>query len=327
LGFEERCLTIPSQLAEAGYRSRRAVCLEYGTNRDENAVNRPALNECLRRIASSVEVIQIDSLESATEIQSILGGTVGTEMPLGITFDVSVASNRSIFRVLGVLLSTDCCLRLLYSEAKVYHPTKEEYALDSVRWTKDESFGIEHGVGEVAVSPEWPGRHLDPLPNTVIVFPSFKPDRARAAIHLVDPALLARPRNAVRWLLGVPHLHEDSWRLEAMRTINEIEPDMPQREVSTFDYKDCLSILEQIYLSAQDSSNISLAPFGSKMQALAGCIFCHIHPDVRVIFASPKSYNASQYSNGVKATWEIDFGRLVTLMENLQSVGQLVIEE
>jgi hypothetical protein len=127
--------------------------------------------------------------------------------------------------------------------------------------------------------------------------------------------------------LGLPHLHEDLWRLEAMRMINEIGLDMPQHEVSTFDYKECLSILEQIYLAAQDSSNISLAPFGSKMQALAGCIFCQIHPDIRVIFASPKSYNASQYSNGVKATWEIDFGRLVTLMENLQRVGQLVIEE
>ena len=327
LGFEDRCLTIPSQLAEAGYRSRRAVCLEYATNRDENAVNRPALNESLRQIASSIQVIQIDSLESATEIQSILSGSIDAKMPVGIAFDVSVASNRSIFRVLGVLLSTDCCLRLLYSEAKAYHPTKEEYALDPARWTKDESFGIEHGVGEVAVSPEWPGRHLDPLPNTVIVFPSFKPDRARAAINLVDPALLTRPRNAVRWLLGVPHLPEDSWRLEAMRAINEIGLDMPQHEISTFDYKDCLSTLEQIYFASQDSSNISLVPFGSKMQALAGCLFCQIHPDVRVIFASPKSYNASQYSNGVKATWEIDFGRLETLMENLQRVGQLVIEE
>jgi hypothetical protein len=327
LGFEERCLTIPSQLAEGGYRARRAAYLEYGTNRDENSVNRPALKECLKRIARTVEVIQIDSLESAAEIRSILGGGFDTEELKRVTFDMSVASNRCVFRILGVLLSADCNLRLLYSEAKVYHPTKEEYARDPGRWSRDESFGIERGVSEVAASPEYPGRHLDPLPNSIIVFPSFKPDRARAAINLVDPALLTRPLNAVKWLLGVPHLPGDSWRLEAMRAINEISSDMPQFEVSTFDYKECLAILEQTYLTAQDSSNISLAPFGSKMQALAACLFCHLHPDVRVIFASPKRYDASQYSKGAKAMWEIDLGRVTALMGQLQRVGQIIIED
>ena len=112
-----------------------------------------------------------------------------------------------------------------------------------------------------------------------------------------------------------------------MRAINEIGADMPQFEVSTFEYKDSLAILEQAYRSSQDSSNVSLAPFGSKMQALAGCIFCHLHPDVRVIFASPKSYDASQYSKGVKATWEIDFGRVVVLVGQLRRVGQIIIED
>jgi hypothetical protein len=224
-------------------------------------------------------------------------------------------------------LSTGCNLRLLYSEASVYHPTKEEYAADPGRWSRDEGFGIEHGVSEVAAGHEYPGRHLDPLPNSIIVFPSFKPDRARAAINLVDPALLTRPRQAVKWLLGVPHLPEDSWRLEAMRAINEVGPDAPQFEVSTFDYKESLATLEQAYLSSQDSNNVSLAPFGSKMQALAGCIFCHLHPDVRVIFASPKSYDASLYSKGVKAAWEIDFGPISTMIGHLQRVGQIVIED
>ncbi len=107
-----------------------------------------------------------------------------------------------------------------------------------------------------------------------------------------------------------------------MRAINEVGPDVPQFEVSTFDYKESLAALEQAYLSSQDSSNVSLAPFGSKMQALAGCIFCHLHPDIRVIFASPKSYDASQYSKGVKATWEIDFESVSELIGQLHRVGQ-----
>jgi len=96
--------------------------------------------------------------------------------------------------------------------------------------------------------------------------------------------------------------------------------------VSAFDYKECLAALEQTYLSAQDSSNITLAPFGSKMQALAACLFCHLHPDER-IFASPKRYDASQYSKGAKATWQIDLGPVTALTGELQRVGQIVVED
>ncbi|MGO9270591.1 MAG: hypothetical protein ACLQOO_10120 [Terriglobia bacterium] len=190
LGFEGRCLAIPSQLAEGKYRANRAVYFEYSTNRDDNTVNRPALEGALGRIARGTQVIQVDSLESPAQIRSLLEGGVESGRPRRVTFDISVASNRLVFRVLGVLLSVDCHLRLLYSEARLYHPTKDEYASDPARWSRDEGFGTEHGVGEVGAAHEYPGRHLDPLPNSIIVFPSFKPDRARAAINLVDPALL-----------------------------------------------------------------------------------------------------------------------------------------
>ncbi len=46
LGFEQRCLTIPRALATAGYKSSRAVYLQYSTNQDDNAVN---LRNCRQR--------------------------------------------------------------------------------------------------------------------------------------------------------------------------------------------------------------------------------------------------------------------------------------
>ena len=302
LGFEERCLTIPSMLANIGYRADRAVYLAYSTNYNDNNVNLPALQEVLGCISSDVSAIQIDELDSAVHLGNMLRQMKSEAL---VSFDFSVSSNKTIFRLLRALMTVDIQLRLYYSEAAVYHPTEVEYNADPGRWSQDEMFGIEHGVREVVASTEYPGRHLDPLPNCVVVFPGFKPDRARAAINLVDPALLTRTDDSVKWILGVPHLTEDSWRLSAMRAINEIASDAPQYEVSTFEYKDSLGVLEQIYLNVQDRFNVSLAPFGSKMQALASCLFCHIHPDIRVIFASPKEYDASVYSKGAKALWQL----------------------
>jgi hypothetical protein len=324
LGFEERCVTIPTMLARQGYTSRRAVFLEYSTNRIDNSVNLPRLEEALRSISSQVTAIQIDDLNSVAQLSQILD-QIGAE-PLSVRFDISVSSNKAMFRVLRALIAADVSLHVLYAEAATYHPTRSEYQTAPERWANEEGFGLEHGVSEVAASTEYPGRHLDPLPNCVLVFPSFKPDRAKAAINLVDPALLAKADDSVKWLLGVPHLAEDEWRLQIMRTINGIAPASPQYEVSTFDYKETLGTLEQLYRAAQDRFNISLAPFGSKMQALASCLFCHICPDVRVIFASPKEYDASLYSKGTKATWHLDFGFTRDLRTQLARIGQIQLE-
>ena len=77
----------------------------------------------------------------------------------------------------------------------------------------------------------------------MILFPNFKRERSRAAISFVDPSLLTNPGDKVVWLLGIPHLCENKWRLDAMKKINEVSQDTPQYNVSTFDYKDALVCL------------------------------------------------------------------------------------
>ena len=72
---------------------------------------------------------------------------------------------------------------------------------------------------------------------------------------------------------------------------------------------------------------ITLSPLGSKMQALGTALFCYMHPDVRVIFSTPKEYNATQYSKGCKEVWKLDFGPLSELRRRLDQVGTLRVEE
>jgi hypothetical protein len=329
LGFEPRCLTLPDQLQAAGYKARRASYFTYSTNLDDNAVNLPELERHLRGIASSVEPIEADVADSPNRLRSLIELVISEskgQQPR-VVLDISVAANRLLLRCLKVLLEYDISLTILYSEAAIYRPTKEEFEKDPGGWGRGDLLGLERGVGDVMPSIDYPGQALDPLPDSVILFPSFKEERSKAIISFVDQSLLNNPGDKVIWLLGVPHLAEDCWRLEAMKNVNGICQGSRHCEVSTFDYKATLRVLESLYEEIADRYRITISPLGSKMQALGTALFCFMHPDVRIILSMPREYNATHYSVGCKAVWQIDLGSLADLRLKLDMVGTLRIEE
>jgi hypothetical protein len=110
-----------------------------------------------------------------------------------------------------------------------------------------------------------------------------------------------------------------------MKKINRLPESNKIVEVSTFDYKDCLSTLEHIYGRVSRAHNITLSPLGSKMQAIGSTLFCYMHPDVRVVFAVPEKYIAPQYSSGCRAIWMIELGSTRRLRHSLDSVGLIEI--
>ncbi len=334
LGFEPRCLTLPNRLETTGYKARRAVYFTYATNFDDNAVNLPELERHLTGITRDVEPGDIDALEADDldfpgRLRVLLDLVISDkrpELPM-VTIDISVMANRLLLRCMKVLLDANIRVRVVYSEAEVYHPTKEEYDQDPDRWEATDLLGLERGVGDLMPSSDYPGHVLDPLPNYLILFPCFKAERSKAVIDDVGPSLITNPSGKVVWILGVPHLDDDRWRLEAMRKINGISEEDRQYEVCTFDYKETLRRLEYLHEEIAEHFKIVISPLGSKMQALGIALFCYMHPDVKVMISIPKEYNAAQYSNGCKATWKIDFGPMVDVRYNLDMVGTLRIEE
>jgi hypothetical protein len=226
-----------------------------------------------------------------------------------------------------VLLEFDIKLVILYSEAAAYYPTKEQALKDASRESDEEAGDLYKGVSSVTVSDEHPGYHVEQLPDCLMLFPGFTADRSRAVISEVDASLLLEPGDKVVWLLGVPHLECDLWRLDIMRQANGIRETAPQLQVQTFDYRDSMRKLEAIYQERVGWYKITLSPMGSKMQALGAALFCHSRPDVRVVFATPKEYNASRYSEGCKARWKVDFGRLGSLRKVLQDLDILEVKD
>lgn len=329
LGFEPRCLTIPDKLEQYGYTVTRAIYFEYATNRDDNAANRPQLLKHLNSISDNVLSVEADDPGFSRYLRELLESfTLGPENQEPVVlFDISVASNRLLMKCMKVFLELNITLNILYSEAAIYHPTREQYEMDPEKWRGQDTLGLEHGVSDVNVSEEYSGYHIDQLPDCVILFPNFNQERARAVIGEVDPSLLILPANKILWLLGVPHLEQDHWRIDAMRSINGLGPDAPQYEVSTYDYRDTLMTLDSIYQEKVGAYKFTMSPMGSKLQALGAALFCYLRPDVRVVFAIPKEYNAAQYSKGCKAAWIIDFGCLREIRRLLDKVGLINVED
>jgi hypothetical protein len=329
LGFEERCLTIPTALAEHGFQAAHVRYCEYATNREDNETNRLPLLQQLKAISEDVNSFESDDLKFTGEFRELIESFLrqSEKVEPTIMFDISVAANRLLMRCMKVLLEFNIRLIILYSEAAIYHPTRAEYQHDPDRWASDETLGIERGVKEVEISEEYQGHHSDQLPNCVMLFPSIKKVRCRTIIGEVDPLLLASPDNNVIWLLGVSHSGQDEWRLEAIRKINDLGDSSTQYEVDTFDYRDALSKLDAIYQERIEQNKLTLAPMGSNMQTLGAALFCYLRPSVRVMLATPEEYNALQYSEGCKATWMVEFGSLSELRSKLDEVGMLRIEE
>lgn len=324
LGFEDRCLTIPEQFAKAkDFRCKQSLCFEYSTNVEDNEVNKPRLIRAFQQFADSYEFFQCTEDNFTKNLREYISEFIKSVEKPKIIFDISVCSSKLLLSVMKILLEFDIYLLLVYSEAKTYHPTVEEFEKKREKWTTEEDFGIAHGVGKVIPAPEHPGACKE-NPNLIVAFLTFKPERTKAIITHIDEAILIRPDKRIIWIIGDPHMDGDDKRKrkEIMREINNIPEGCPTYEVCTFNYKETIKKLDKIYSDNNLDFHINISALGSKMQSLGIAIFCYVRPDVSVYLAIPKNFNAKQYSEGCKETWQIDFGGLSEIRKILDRVDQ-----
>src|SRR5437868_6873029 len=164
LGFEPRCLTIPELVAKNGLALASASCITYETNVEDNDKNRAGLWSALRGVSrSDVRELPEEASTFAARLKNAIPTVPGSRP--SVWFDISVVANRSLLLAMKVLLDLDVNLTILYSEAMIYRPTKEEYEAHPETWRSLDALGLERGVGDVFISPDHPGLHLDPLPD------------------------------------------------------------------------------------------------------------------------------------------------------------------
>jgi hypothetical protein len=161
-----------------------------------------------------------------------------------------------------------------------------------------------------------------------VVFPGFDRDRVRAAIARVDSDFIVDLEEApLLWMIGQPLHPEDRWRQQALADLHEIPDAHEKVVVSTFDLRETIFGLEDIYKRFGPESNLTIVPLGSKMQAVGTTLFCVSRRDVTVIVSQPASYAGIAYSRGARALWHLAIGETPKLRVALRSVDTARLED
>lgn len=324
LGFEPRAISVPEQLAKSGFKCQLSIYLQYKGHDQANLINMRSLKKFLKAFSGDlVQQLSADDISIANLLRTNIA-TLAKQKSCApkVVFDVSAAASRIVMSVMKVLLESEVDLTILYAEAEKYYPTFEEY---QVKHTISD-VAIEKGVEFVQSSPDFPGQHLDPLPNCLVIVPGFNMERTKAVLGTLDPTLITSPNESVVWLIGVPHLPENEWRYNALLTLNELDEKTPHFKVSTFDYKNFMLVLQRIWLEKWRSNNLTLSLLGSKLQTVGASLFCYLHPDIKLIMSAPKKYSAKHYSDGCRAFWQLPLGQTSQLRAALDQVNQMALE-
>lgn len=316
-GFEDRALTIPSELSKIGnYRTKYSIILNHETNAEDNEVNRPTLSQFLESFSLNKHFTLTFSQENfVSEIHKVLQNLTATDISR-VSIDITACSTQMITALMRILFNEKISLRILYTEAAVYHPTQEEYNTPE-NWTLDGK-GASRGIVTAIGSCLYHGNNMSELPILLVAFPTFKSERIRSIQSELQPT-------ETIWILGIPHFADNVWRKDAMSKINEIADSDRTYDIKTFDYIDTFCTLEEIYSSVERSHHLIISPHGSKFQTIGVSLFCMLHQDVALWFSVPQSFNPAQYSSGHKDMWQINFGNVLEVADNVRSCHKLKI--
>lgn len=239
-----------------------------------------------------------------------------------IVFDITVGSSRLLLEGLHALLQTEVRLTLAYTEVSSYRPSFDEYRRHleerRVRQIEPPEF-LTHGVDRVEVLKSIPGRNADARPAYLVVFPGFAFTRVSAVIDELAPS-------RVQWIFGIPHLVSNRWRIDAQRDYHQSLIERSHRHcfVSTFDYRETLDVLEQIYRKRRGEYGIFVASLGSKMQKVGQALFHVLRPEAAAVVSIPRIWNDDRFSDETpRGVYMLDLGECGDLRKALWQTRQL----
>ena len=239
--------------------------------------------------------------------------------------DISTMSKLEIMLVLNVCSHLALCVRVIYSEAQDYGPSKDEFE-DATK--KNEihrpSLQVYTGVHGVVRVDSLASVAMQGQPTAALLFMSFNDALTQVLLNTVYPSRLFL-------INGRPPVH--SWREEATAWIhdkvrrewaedNPVQPSntggvpLPTRAVSTLDYRGTVLLLLELYWQLSATHRILLAPAGSKLQAVGSYLVKALHPDIHVEYPSPEGFSP-WYSTGVGNRWLLDLGNLSKLISDI----------
>ena len=304
-GFEDRSLHYLREAVRRGSSGFRVVCLDYlpvvSQNRGEE------LRTLAETAGATIVAIQYDRENPGHPGSSLLEAAADCSR---ILIDVSGMSRLLIVQMISALIRANRIfgVQIIYTEAKEYPPSREEVEASLLR--EDDVFGIinfvSSGVFGIIVPAELSSVAMYDQPIRLVVFPTFNPSQFAALRAEINSS-------AFTIVHGTPHHPDLSWRTTAIRTINNVDKlrECEERTTSTFDYRETISLLVQLYQRDCQRNKLIISPTGSKMQSVAVGVVVGFLPDLQVVYPAPRSFpSPERYTSGVLETYGLDMSFL-----------------
>jgi hypothetical protein len=324
LGFEERTTSALEALWRKNVSVRRALVLEFDLFQEATEQRREDYEHFISRLTSGHTYRPINSPVAMPDpilperLKNSLLAASGGKKDLNILLDCTSCPSRVLSKCLKLLLETPCSLTILYSEAANYFPTKQEWESGALKPNRTRIEGPFSGVRFVEKPPTLQADDAGESPILLVLFPTFNTERTSGVLAEIDPAKRI-------WLIGKPHdLASNDYRIEMAKSFAApiMYPGDLWSLVSTFDYKMTIEVLGGIYSRERFNHRITVMPHGSKMQTLGVNLFAVAH-QLSMVFAMPKEYNPTHYSEGCKQVWAIELGSTVSLLDRLRNARSL----
>ena len=225
-----------------------------------------------------------------------------------VIIDITAISNRGLFCALDAIAASGKKIWIAYTEAKEYWPkesdwkqlSKEISGYKTLADIVDEKPWLSGYQHRVELIPMHEGYDSARSGRALIGFLTFK--RARLAAVLGE-----EDYEECLFIAGRPRLHQNQWRLTALKKINEsLIKEWPVKTMDTFGYLKTLKQLSSLLL--RDESllaryNVHLAPMGSKLQTVGSWILSSIVPSITMVASVPSRYYPKAFSDGIGANW------------------------
>ncbi len=302
-GFEERALSVLRSAVEESD-SFRVVLIKYlpvvTENRDE---------ECVKLCKDAC--LPLDQLVYDRENPSNAGDSIADYLCGfdNVFVDVSGMSRLLIVQIVVAMIERGKAFIVLYTEADVYPPEEDEFLRKQHGERGSVSF-ISSGIFEIVSCPELSSVSMLGGAIRLISFPSFDPVQLSNVVQELQPT-----HNDV--INGVPPDLSMGWRTNAISELNKANMSALQRvrehEASTFDYRETLEIILELYKMHSVYDRIVIAPTGSKMQAVAVGILRGVLTDLQIVYPTPLMFlDPAHYTEGSKATFQLSIGSVLT---------------
>lgn len=301
-GFEERSLGILEKLSKAHAPLERIIVGRYSSESENNKKYRKRFEKLAASLTPKRWDIVNNNNDGLWVRESI--NTLNTEC---ILLDVTGISNRGLFGALDAAALSNRKIFIGYSEAGEYWPKEGDWKklkkdldgneslaeiVDTMPWL----FGYEH---KVELVPGHEGFDSAGSGKALLAFLPFKCARLGAILSQEN-------YTEITFIAGLPRLEANSWRLRALKEINEpLIKDWPVKDVSTFSYRNTISVLAPLLFSEKllKTNDVHLAILGSKLQTIGCWALSTILKPITVVTSVPIRYYPEAFSDNIGASW------------------------